>query len=304
MKKPNDKSSALRFLLLRYIFSYKDSVNLKTFNEVNDTLKVILTDGNFLITWMNNNIEQKAVYKENDFNFFVRGDITSKNNNIKTDLNHINATNFSKRALLTNKDNKYKKNEFLYTVNDLAILIIPFPFLLMFLNYDYLYFAATLVMMIYLGFFKISDFLQPLIFLLLVFIDYFYTGLTLSFIFFILVILDPNKYLFKIRLIISSLSVFFLVSYLFTMSPDINFKVDIFLYIFLSVLIFIPITFIGNHFNKTFLLLPFTSLGLYLDADKILVIFIIIFSIIMLISLRYGYLIFPKQKQNKLTPNG
>lgn len=304
MKKPNDKSSALRFLLLRYIFSYKDSVNLKTFNEVNDTLRVELLNGIFLVSWKNNNIEKKTKYKESDFNFFVRADIVSKNTNINPDLNHTNANIFAKKALLTNKESKSKKTESLFTVNNFVILILPLPLLIMFVNYDYLYFASTLVIILYLGFFKVSDFIQPIIFCLFLLLDFYYTGLVLSFIFFILIILDPNKYLIKSRLAISFLSFMFLILFLIYKNQEVNLNIYIFFYIILSLLIFVSISFLGNHFNKIFLLVPFVSLGLYLDAEIILAISSIIFSIIIMLSLRYGYLIISKQNQNKLTPNG
>ena len=134
MKKPNDKSSALRFLLLRYIFSYKSTVSDHIFNEVNNSLKVHEENEKFYVSWTNNNINYETTYELNDFNFFVRGDRDNSNKQINANLNHINATSFAKKALLTNRDKITKKNEKLFTINNFTLFIIPL--LLIFILFD------------------------------------------------------------------------------------------------------------------------------------------------------------------------
>ena len=94
MSPANDKTKALKYLLIRHAWRFKQNIPDSIYDEITNSLIVKALDKGFLVEWMRNKIEYKKIFNKNEFNFFVRGD--KLNNKEDYTIDSITNDNYAK----------------------------------------------------------------------------------------------------------------------------------------------------------------------------------------------------------------
>ena len=103
------KCKALRFLLLRHMEYFQNSLKVNTYDEITKSLKINLNDNNYIIEWIKEGKNNKINIEQDKFIFYSRGDIKRSNKTINESLkenNQINAEICTREIFGLNKNTK------------------------------------------------------------------------------------------------------------------------------------------------------------------------------------------------------
>jgi len=280
---PNDKSKALRYLLLRHLSKAKNSTSSEIFKEVTNSLKIEKKENHFQIIWVRNGKSFNKEYDQNQFHFFTQGDKVNDNYKIDYRKNDNNAKTFVKEAFNINNI-KYANDKKLFFSLNPIVLFSYFLYTILFFIIEKNSFLIGSIIIFFLficEFWYIwGKFFIPPLLLGFIMIDLPYTGLIGLIVFSILLLFETNKKLllhcFLFSIVNSLVVIFYIVFY--KEGPFINYC--FFLLLIITASIFIMNWIIGSHFRTFPLIFPFLSIGMYFDMNFSLVTTCIICSLI------------------------
>ncbi len=289
MRLPNNKSHALRYLILRYIFKIKDRIPSEIHKEITRSLDVKINGDSFIISWSHKNCFYEKEIDINKFNFFVRGDKIKESNNYHIDFEKN--TSIAKSIvseIIKNEHIEFKKyydNKIVLNSLSYALFIfgsISFT-IIGGLNQVLLSFIMVLLFFCELWYNK------GRIFIPFLFCGFFYNQLfTTSFIgltiFLIFLVLNPNKIYKLFTIFLTSILLSINIYYLITSDFNIYLNLEVVLITILALIAFVYNWVSGSHFQLFPLVFPFLSIGLYYDG------YILFSMIILLISLISNYI--------------
>ena len=297
----NDKSQALRYLLLRHIWRAKESVSISIYREVTGSLDVNSIEKGFSVKWVNNGKDYEKKYVGGEYSFFNRGDKVRHGDDHSIDYNTNNdhAIAFAKEALEIDELNDGYKKEILLSVNIFTILIYAiFPTLLWVFEGKEFFIGFICLILLFASEFW---YIKGKLFVPLILMGFIYTGLVFTpligaIIFLLTQLLDPNKKLRGLRILLSSVSSLFISIYIIwnESTPLVN-----------PWLMIIILTAIGSflinwtyksHFRSFPLVFPFLSIGMYLDGYIVFSVLTLAFSGISVLCDRIGFHLFPTQR--------
>lgn len=306
MKIPNDKSSALRYLLLRHLWQAKANVTPDIYCELTNSLKIETTDKTFLVKWKKNGKDFRKIYDHTHFRFFIRGDKIEHGDEYMIDhkFNDNHAMQFVKEAFDINKIN-YKINKESFFANPLTVLgYAVFPALLWISEGKDFFIGFILLTMLFIcEIWHIKGkFFIPLLLIGFIFVRLTFTASVGTLTFLILQFLDPNNKFHRSRMIISGTTTIFALLYLIWNKTIPFFDVWIMFVIIASISVFLLIWVVGSHFRSFPLLFPLLSIGMYLDGHLQLSIVNLCCAAILALIYHKGRYIFPLRRKKFLFP--
>lgn len=305
MSPANDKTKALKYLLIRHAWRFKQNIPDSIYDEITNSLTVKALDKGFLVEWMRNKIEYKKIFNKNEFNFFVRGDKLNNKDDYTIDsiTNDNYAKMFVKEAFLIEKNNQTKEKSNFFSINPLLLIsyfLIPLP-IYYFGKDGFLTISVILLLLLFSEFWYIKGkLLIPLIMLGFIQTGLVFTPIVGILSFLISQLLDPNIFLRKTRIILSIVCSLFNLSYI--IYNDVSPIIDPWLIIIsiISICVFTYNLVFGSHFRSFPLVFPYLSVGFYLDGHTIISILILILSCVINQINRIGFKIFPIQKEKNI----
>ena len=301
MRLANDKSQALRYLLLRHIWRAKERVSISIYREVTSSLNVNSIDKGFLVKWINNGKDYEKKYIDSEYSFFNRGDKVGHGDEHSIDYktNNDHAIAFVKEVLeIDELHNGYKK-EILFSVNTFTILnyaIIP---ALLLISAGEIFFIGFICLILLFS----SEFwyIKGKLFVPLILIGFIYPGLVFTpligaIIFFFTQLLDPNKKLCRCRILLSLVSFIFIFIYVIWIKSRPFVDPWLIIIIFSAIASFLINWTYKSHFRSFPLVFPFLSIGMYLDGYILLSVLTLAFSGISVLGDRIGFHLSPIQR--------
>ena len=306
---PNEKKHALRYLLLRFLWAYREVVPENLYQEVAKTLTVGETDKGFVVKWMRQGNEFQKRYRKDDFKFFVRGDNIKQSKPSYVDHKHNTkvALEFVKQAMDLNGIIDCKKSEPLFPRTLLYLFLYGTFAAIIYLagGEDFILAAITIFVLFAIEFWyqKGKILVSPLIGVFIP-IGLPYTAIIASFFYFLIQILDPNKNWRGLRLFFSiavlGYALIFVISYEILPLYD---QWLIFITV-IAIVSFLMCWTCGSHFRSFPLVFPFLCIGMYLDAQILPSIAGLTCSILTAFLSNKDFYFFPVQKERSLIPNG
>lgn len=307
---PNDKKHALRYLLLRFLWTYRKVVPENMYQEIANTLTVGETEKAFVVKWLRDGHDFQKNYKKDEFKFFIRGDNARQDTirNIDPDCNTMLAQEFVIQALGL-KELKHEINkESLFPKMLLNLCSYAICAVLIWLVGGQDFTMAVVGILIFFLFSvefwyqKGKLFVPPLLAILIV-IGFPYTVLTTAFVYSLFQLLDPNKSIRNISIIFS---VAVLGYALFEVAyngivPFCDMWVPLVAVVGISA--FLVRWTCGSHFRSFPLVFPFFCIGMYLDGQVLPAMIGLAWASIDAFLSHIGFHVFPVQRERSLIPN-
>ena len=299
---PNDKKNALRYLLLRFLWTYREVVDENLYQEIAKTLTVGETDESFEVKWIRDGYVFEKNYGKDEFEFYIHRDKAKQG--AVHDANHQHITRlgreFARRALGVDKLKEEITVEPFFPGMLSHFIVYSACTIFLLLVGGKGFFVATTLLLILLTvefWFPSGKMLVPPLIAILVPNGFPFTAIVTAAFYFLFQSLDPDKKWRGIRLL-ASLAVFSYGLFEVTWNgivPFCNTWV-----VLLSVIVLV--TFLirwtaGSHFRLMPLVFPFVSIGVYLDGFVQPVMILVVFGIFSALLAHKGYRFFPVQKE-------
>jgi hypothetical protein len=300
MRPANDKTQALRYLLLRHAWQRKNKIRKSIYNEVTNSLSVTNADNGFLVSWNNNGISHEKLYGESEFNLFIRGDKEKdKNYTIDYSTNNNLSKYFVNEAFNLADDNNDNKVESLLPVNIFTFFnygILPIALWLIG-GSNYFGLSILLVLLILSEYMYVKGkLIVPILMIGFIQLGLVYTAFIGQIIFLIIQLFDPNKTLLNLRLFLSFVCLLYTTIYVIESELVIFLKPSILLITLFSICSFLINFVYESHFRSFPLVLPFLSIGMFIDNNLSLSVLILGFTFLTFIIDRIGSHFFPLQQ--------
>jgi len=306
---PRKQEEALRYLLLRFLWTARGLVSNEVYNEVATSMKVYGTDDGFTVRWFRGGLEFNKTFKKDAFRFYARGDNFEAHEspvNVRRH-NSLGAMRFVCEALECDEFNNTMGIEPLFTNKIISLCGWTACCTLMWIvggNKLILFGALTLAMFTSELWYEKGKLFVPFLLILLFVIDFPYTAIVSAILYSISQLLDPDKQFRKLRIYLS-LAVFVFGS-LQTLWYGIvpNYGLSLTLVVGLAMVIFFFRWTAGSHFQSFPLIFPFFCIGVYLDGQFLPSVIGLGCAIVDAFLSHIGFRLVPVQKEKSLSANG
>ena len=299
---PNDKKNALRYLLLRFLWTYREVAQEKLYQEVAKTLTVCETDKSFVVKWVRDGHDFQKDYRKDEFEFFIRGDKATQGAVHHVDHQHNTrlSQEFARQALGVDKLKEEVNTEPFFPGRLLHFSVYSACTIFLLLVGGREFFIATALLLILFTvefLFPRDKMLVPPLIAVLVPNGFPFTAIVTAAFYFLFQSLDPDKKWREIRLF-ASLAVFSYGLFEVIWNGIVPFyNIWVALIAITAIATFLIRWTAGSHFRLMPLIFPFVSIGVYLDGFVQPVMILVVFGIFSALLAHKGYRFFPVQKE-------
>ena len=306
---PGAKQQALRYLLLRFLWSARGFISDETYKEIATSLTVNKSDEGFIVKWMRGGCEFQKAYEKDAFRFYISGDKIRARGLAPTTRRHnaLQAKRFVCEALEIDEFKNKIDREPLFSNTVLKLSGYAACASLMWLvGGRELFLVGALILAIFASelWYERGKLLVPILLGVFIVIGFPYTAMVSAFAYSMFQFLDPNKQLRKVRMYLSvSVFGYGLFQILWdNIAPIYDVRIPVIIGI--AIATFITHWTAGSHFRYFPLVFPFLCIGMYLDGQVVPAMVGLGWAIIDATLSHIGFHLFPVQKETSLTPNG
>lgn len=293
---------ALRYFLLRYLWSARELVSVELYREVSESLTVDETHDGFTVRWTRRGAGFYRSFRKNDFRLFARSSEGGDGNDLVETHHSISrlGRKFAEYALGVERLTGTDREEPFFPRMILHLILYATCAVILLVTGGSEFAPAALLM---LGLFA-AEFWHPsgktlTIPLVFFFIPagFHFTGLIIAASYSLLHFLDPNDTRRSLRVIMSVSALAYAV-----ISVEAHDIQPFYSHWILPMAVVAGASFIaswvaGTHFRMMPLIFPFACIGVFLDGYSYQALTIISFAVLFALFEHKGHLVFPIQKE-------